>query len=109
MVRPPALRVLLAFLFLTFPAAASAKPPRVWERQELTFTANRNVANPYTDVTFWVDLKGPGFAKRVYGFWDGGRTYRVRFLATAQGRWSWTSGSTPANIGLARKSGNFTA
>ena len=29
-------------------------------------------ANPYTDVVCWIDLEGPGFARRVYGFWDGG-------------------------------------
>jgi hypothetical protein len=49
----------------------------VWEKVELTFEATRDYANPYVDVTIWVDLEGPGFKKRVYGFWDGGRTYRV--------------------------------
>ena len=88
---------------------AAARPVHVWEKQELTFTATRNVPNPYTDVTLWVDLNGPGFHKRVYGFWDGGRTYRVRMLATAPGKWSWRSGSTPANLGLSGKSGSFTA
>ena len=41
--------------------------------------------NPYADVTVWVDLEGPGFSKRVYGFWDGGREFTVRVLATARG------------------------
>jgi hypothetical protein len=54
----------------------------VWERQELTFTASRDFANPYTDVTVWVDLTGPHFQKRVYGFWDGGQTFRVRLART---------------------------
>jgi len=97
-------------IFLLFcPSVAAAKPIHVWEKQELTFTATRDVANPYTDVTVWVDLNGPGFHKRVYGFWDGGRTYRVRLLATGPGKWTWRSGSTPVNIGLAGKSGSFTA
>ena len=34
----------------------------------------------------WVDLQGPGFERRCYGFWDGGDVFRVRVLATAPGR-----------------------
>ena len=58
-------------------------------------------ANPYVDVECWIELAGPGFAKRVYGFWDGGRTFKVRFVATAPGEWRWTSGSNqPDDAGL---------
>jgi hypothetical protein len=80
-----------------------------WEKQELTFTASRQYSNPYTDATVWVDLTGPHFHKRVYGFWDGGATFRVRFVATEPGVWRWRSASTPADPGLAGKSGAFTA
>ena len=63
--------------------------------------AAQTYANPYVDVTCWVDLEGPGFKHRVYGFWDGGRTFRVRFVATAPGEWRWTSGSNqPDDAGL---------
>ena len=55
----------------TIPMAAA--PVHVWEKQELTFTSTRTFPNPYTDVRVWVDLAGPGFRKRVYGFWDGER------------------------------------
>ena len=57
----------------------------VWETQEITFAATREYANPYAEVECWIDLQGPGFAKRVHGFWDGGRTFKVRFVATAPG------------------------
>jgi hypothetical protein len=61
-------------------------------------------------VEVWVDLKGPAFDKRVYGFWNGGRTFVVRILATRPGTWTWTSGSTrPEDTGLAGKSGTLTA
>jgi len=40
-------------------------------------------------MTVWVDLKGPGFNKRCYGFWDGGKTFRIRITATAPGTWTW--------------------
>jgi hypothetical protein len=92
--------------------ASSASPAdkvHVWEKLELTFTSARAFSNPYTDVTVWVDLTGPGFSKRVYGFWDGGNTFRVRLVATAPGTWRWTSGSKPSDSGLASKSGSFVA
>ena len=81
----------------------------VWEKQELTFTAVRTFTNAYTEVTVWVDLKGPNFKKRVFGFWDGGQTFRVRLVATQPGAWTWRSGSTPADGGLAGKTGTFEA
>jgi hypothetical protein len=89
--------------------AAAAPPVHVWEMQELTFTAANPYQNAYTDVTVWVDLTGPGFSKRVYGFWDGGNTFRVRLVAMQPGAWRWQSGSSPADPGLAGKSGAFTA
>lgn len=82
---------------------------RVWEKQELTFTASRSYSNPYTAVTMWVDLKGPDFSKRVYGFWDGGKAFKVRLVATAPGEWEWRSGSTPEDAGLSGKTGRFAA
>ena len=81
-----------------------------WELKEIELRSSRTYANPYTDVECWVELKGPGFAKRVSGFWDGGDTFRVRVVATAPGTWTWTSASNqPADTGLNQKSGTFTA
>jgi len=82
----------------------------VWELHEITLHAQRPYANPYVDVECWVELRGPGFARRVHGFWDGGDTFRVRVVATAPGRWTWTSGSNQsADRGLDGRSGAFTA
>jgi hypothetical protein len=98
------MRVIL-MLVLALPAWSA----HVWEKQELTFTASRDFANPYTEATVWVDLSGPDFQKRVYGFWDGGRTFRLRMVATAPGAWRWRSGSSPHDPGLDGKSGTFSA
>ncbi len=88
---------------------AATAPVHVWEKQELTFRAAKRYANPYTQVIVWVDLEGPGFKKRVFGFWDGGDTFRVRLVATAPGQWRWRSGSNTSDTGLSGKSGSFTA
>ena len=61
------------------------------------------------DVQVWVDLRGPGFSKRCYGFWDGGKTFKVRVLATCPGEWSWASGSNQNDPGLNGITGSFRA
>jgi len=57
----------------------------------------------------WIDLGGPSFDRRCYGFWDGERTYRVRVVATAPGQWTWRSGSNQADAGLNGRTGSFVA
>jgi Protein of unknown function (DUF4038)/Domain of unknown function (DUF5060) len=96
---------------LAFGCSVSAQTaPHVWQLQEIQLRSVQHYANPYLDVQLWIDLRGPGFSHRVYGFWDGGDVFRVRFVATAPGKWSWTSGSNqPADKGLNGKSGSFTA
>lgn len=99
-----------ALLFSVLCSAAMATPAlHVWEVQELTFTAAKVYRNPYTEVIVWVDLSGPGFNKRVYGFWDGEQVFRVRVVANRPGRWQWKSGSSSGDPGLTNKTGSFTA
>jgi hypothetical protein len=102
---------LILWLWLAPLALGDGAPPtvHVFEKQELTFAARRAYSNPYTEATLWVDLSGPGFSRRVFGFWDGGRQFRVRLLAPTPGTWRWTSGSSPSDPGLAGKSGSFEA
>ena len=73
----------------------------VWEMQEITLASARDYANPYVEVECWVDLEGPDFRRRVYGFWDGGRVFRVRVVATHPGEWTWRAGSNqPGDAGF---------
>ncbi len=81
----------------------------VWEKVEITLRAKKSYENPYKNVQVWVDLKGPGFEKRCYGFWDGDDIFRVRVLATAAGAWRWRSGSNQSDAGLNGITGNFSA
>lgn len=89
--------------------AGAAAPARVWETVEIGLRAADTHPDPVGGVEVWVDLEGPGFSKRVYGFWDGENDFRVRVTATAPGTWRWRSGSLPEDRGLAAKSGAFQA
>ena len=81
----------------------------IWQKVEIVLHAEKADADSYREVAVWVDLTGPAFQKRCYGFWDGGNTYRVRVLATKPGKWSWVSGSNQADEGLNGKRGDFKA
>ncbi len=81
----------------------------VWEKVEITLRSERSYENPYVDTEVWVDLKGPGFDKRCYGFWDGADVFRVRVLAKSPGTWRWMSGSNQSDQGLNGKTGEFEA
>ena len=81
----------------------------VWEKVEIELRAQFCYDNAYGDVDVWVQLEGPGFSKRCYGFWDGENAWRVRVMATAPGTWSWTSGSNQDDGGLNGQQGSFEA
>lgn len=100
---------LLALAFLSPLSHVAAATYHVWEKVEIVLEADGTYENPYTQVNVWLDLKGPGFEKRCYGFWDGGRTYRVRVLATQPGQWHWVSGSNQNDAGLNGRTGSFAA
>ena len=102
-------QLMFALLFASSSVLAAQNTIHVWEKQELTFTAANSYKNTYIEVIVWVDLTGPGFNKRVYGFWDGGQTFHLRVVATQPGTWTWKSGSTPNDPGLTGKSGSFKA
>lgn len=108
---------LLILIFLVFSYAgfscirtSNEKKLHTWEMFEIKLLAEKEYNNPYTDVTCWVELEGPGFSKRIYGFWDGGNIYKIRIIATKPGKWHWQSSSNqPGDNGLNNKKGEFNA
>ena len=105
--------LLFCLLSALFIPAAQARlqsgQAHVWETQEIVLATTRDYANPYVDVECWIDLEGPEFTRRIYGFWDGGRVFKVRFVATQAGEWSWrVSSNHPDDAGLVG-SGKFRA
>jgi hypothetical protein len=81
----------------------------VWDVHEIELEAKNRYDNPYTDVTVWAELKGPGFNKRVYGFWDGGSIFRIRVTAVSPGTWSYVTGASVEDAGLVGKTGAYLA
>ncbi|MEU7836993.1 DUF4038 domain-containing protein [Nonomuraea sp. NPDC049129] len=80
-----------------------------WWTNELAFEAAREHVNPYRDLDVQVVFTGPGDVQvRRPAFWDGGRTWRVRFAPTAPGRWSYrtTCGDT-SDHGLHHRTGEL--
>lgn len=97
-------------IVLIFFSCAETRKINVFEIHEIILTASNIYENPYVDVECWVQLKGHDFNKRVYGFWDGGQTFKVRVAATEPGEWTWISGSNrPDDKGLTGQKGKFEA
>ncbi len=108
-----ALRIILVLVALNSLQVSGKNPNsiiHVWEMQEIVLHAEQPYKNYYTEVTCWIELQGPGFSKRIYGFWDGGNKFVVRIVATLPGEWKWISGSNQsADAGLNNISGHFEA
>jgi hypothetical protein len=84
---------------------AQAQNVPVWGLWERAFSSHTSAA-PDTGLT--VDLVAPsGKAFTAAGFWDGGATWRVRFMPTEAGRWQYRTQSVPPVEGLDRQSGEF--
>lgn len=80
-----------------------------WQRWELPLKSSVTYANPLQEAELRVLLVSPlGETNRVYGFWDGGREWKVRFKPIFPGRWRYyTMCSDQANAGLHGRSGEF--
>lgn len=109
------MRLAVACLFLlpaAMPrAAASGKMAVIakWGRFEESFKSSVLYTNALQDVSLRVTFKSPlGETNEVDGFWDGGRTWRVRFSPDQPGRWKFrTTCSDQTNDGLHHEFGEF--
>src|SRR5262245_46142548 len=92
---------LCCLLLLTVTAHAPTIP--LWGRWEHTFRATTTAA-PETDLV--IELTSPsGKVFTIAGFWDGGVTWRVRFMPVEAGTWLYRTHSVPVLEGLDGKSG----
>ena len=89
---------------LSSSAWLSLRAAQTWQMEEITLTAAAGPAIPAIDVAVIAEFTAPDRRViRVSGFWDGGRTWRVRFTPTTPGAWRYRIASAPALAGLARE------
>lgn len=94
------------------PAVIAANPTvHQWGVFEAVFISEQDYPEPLWDVRLEVTFTGPQGQKWVReAFWDGGRTWRVRFSPPAVGAWSWHTHARPAqDKGLHEQKGQFQA
>jgi len=106
------MKYLLITFFIIFISidSFSQAEVKVWNKYEAEFTSSKSYSKPIYDVrTFDITFISPtGRQRRVYGFWDGGHKWKVRFMPDELGQWSWKSAcSDKENAGLHDKSGSF--
>lgn len=83
----------------------------VWKRADIVLKSSRTYENPYWDVNVSaVFTHEDGTAITLYGFWNGGSEFRIRFAPTKTGVWSYeTFCSDTDNTGLHGQKGTVTA
>lgn len=83
---------------------------KIWDKYEAELTSSKSYLKPIYDVrNFDIIFTSPtGRGRKVYGFWDGGQSWKVRFMPDELGEWSWKSVcSDKENTGLHDNSGSF--
>ena len=102
---------LLAIATIAAVGAADTNVPR-WGVFEASFTASAFTASGPAaaplDMRLRVTFRSPsGTANTVDGFWDGGRTWRVRYSPAEVGAWTYSTAAEPADAGLHGRTGTF--
>ncbi len=87
------------------PSAAAAGVGQ-WDRFEAAVTNAKRYADPYKDVTLDVTYTRPdGETVRFWGFYDGGTTWKIRFMPDQIGTWRYEATFSDGSQGM---SGTFT-
>ena len=78
-----------------------------WQQIEIELTAEIDHADPYNAVDVWADfVSETGETLRRPAFWDGERTWRIRFAPPAGSvRWAWATSASVTDAGLAGQRG----
>ena len=88
--------------------SSTAMGAEKWKRWEESLTSSKNYSNPFLNHDLKVTYTSPtGKTYSSYGFWDGGTTFKIRFMFNETGSWNWkTTFSDADNSGLHNNSGN---
>lgn len=80
----------------------------LYSRWETSLESALEYENPVQDARVTIDFENGGVHASAEAFWDGGRTWRVRFSPEAAGRWRWRTRCSDSNDGgLHGRSGEF--
>ena len=73
-----------------WPTAENAQTVGQWDRFEIIVANTKRYADPYRDVTLAVTFTKPDKTKvNFWGFYDGGTTWKIRWMPDQLGRWSY--------------------
>ena len=87
---------------MLMPVFAMAIGP--WEVFEASFKSSKEYDNPYVDVEVDVLFSNGKREWKAPAFWDGGKTWKVRFSAPEKGKYSYRAVATDkSNEGLNTK------
>lgn len=94
---------LVCLLMVTACITLSAQTANVpmWERFEKAFTL-KTEKNPFTDIDFTATFvhEGDGVTMTVDGFYDGDDTFKIRFMPTLKGKWTYTTRSAEKELNM---------
>jgi hypothetical protein len=77
--------------------------------KRLTSTNSYTNAQKYGTVTLSAVFTGPTESYTIQGFWDGGNDWKIRFMPTEAGFWSYVINSADSQLNNASNDGSFTA
>lgn len=96
-------------LLQTVAEASPISGARQFQPVEISLESTHAYVHPPDHITLIVHFAGPrGIVKQIRGFWDGGRTWRIRFSPPDTGPWTYsTVCSDPLIPGLHGVEGSF--
>ena len=96
---------------VSFSEAAGTETVEVWRRTDIVLRSEKKYDNAYADVDIdAVFTHTDGTSVRLYGFWNGGDEWRVRFSPTKAGVWEYViTCSDTSNASLHNVRGSITA
>lgn len=82
---------------------------KTWIANEITIISSKKYKDAFNDVDVDLVLTNGNVTYTIPGFWDGGNVWRVRFVCTSAGEWTYTTKCTDTtNTGLHNQTGKFT-
>jgi hypothetical protein len=106
------MRKAFLLLLIALPVASTCQLPdaQKWTKYELAFSGSIEYENPVQDLkSMEVTFTSPtGKTKTINAFWDGGKTWKARFMPDETGIWNFiTKSSDQKNAGLNDQRGTF--